>query len=180
MVQFSKFVLTDKNVPKLSYLHLTNLGDVSPDVCEFNVSASNLKHIEIYFMNSEDIGIINNMLIAATKLQVFKSRKLQVFGNQNLIFNSNSLKEIVLNRSDCLRGVTLWAPRLKLLDLSASFDVEQIEILDDHILRSKLPDDAKLSKFVVDLTNVCKSEALLIYLNRHPRVQQVIFNDDDY
>jgi len=74
MVSFSKFILTDKNVPKLSYLHLTNLGDVSPDVCEFNVCASNLKHIEIYFMNCEDINSINNMLIAATKLQYFRSK----------------------------------------------------------------------------------------------------------
>ena len=39
--------------------------------------------------------------LQAAKLQVFKSRKLQVFGDENLIFNSNSLKEIVITRSDC-------------------------------------------------------------------------------
>lgn len=182
MVQFSKFVLTNTNVPKLQYLHLTNLQDVSPDVCEFNVSASNLKHLEIYFMTCEDITVINKMLTAATCLQVFKSRKLQVFGDQNLIFNSNNIKEIVLTRSDCLRGITLWAPRLKMLNLNACYDLEIIDILDDHALRSKLPDDIKFSKFTVDLTNVCRSDALLAYLNSNRRVREIIGvrEDGDY
>jgi len=90
------------------------------------------------------------------------------------------LKEIIVNRSDCLKGITLWAPRLTTLDLTACFDIEKIEILDDHPLRSKLPADAKFSKFVVDVTNVCKSVDLLAYLKRHPRVRQVISNDNDY
>jgi len=180
MVCFDKFILTDENVPKLSYLHLTNLGEVSPGDCEFNVCASNLKHIEIYFMQSEDIGIINNMLQAATKLEVFKSRKLQVFGDENLVFNSNNLKEVKVCRSDCLQGITIWAPKLKSLDCTASFDLKEIEILENHELRSKLRDDTKFSKFVVDLTNVCHSPELLAYLNNHPRVKQVIYEADDF
>ena len=177
MVRFEKFILTDENVPKLSYLHLTNFGDVN-SCRDFNICASNLKHIEIYFMESEDIGVINNMLQAATKLQVFKSRKLQVFGDENLIFNSNSLKEIKVTRSDCLKGITIWAPKLRLLDCTSSFDIEEIEILENHELRSKIPDDTKFSKFVVDLTNVCHSPDLLAYLHNHPRVKEVIYDSD--
>ena len=102
-VQFKKFVLTNENTPKLSFLHLTNLGDVSKDSCDFNVTTSSLKNIEIYFMDSDQIKPINNMLRAATKLESFACRKLQVYHN-SLVFNSNYLKSITVVRSDCLPG----------------------------------------------------------------------------
>ena len=128
-------------------------------------------------MECEDMDLINNMLEAATKLQVFKSRKLQVFGGDNLVFNSNNLKEITLTRSDCLTGITLWAPHLKILNLTSSFAIEDIDILNDHPLRATLPADVKLSKFEINLTNVCESGKLAAKFRNHPRVRNVIFEE---
>jgi len=60
-------------------------------------------------------------------------------------------------------GANTWAPKLKSLDCTASFDLKEIEILENHELRSKFPDN-KFTKFVVDLTNVCHSPELFSFL----------------
>ena len=85
--------------------------------------------------------------------------------------------------ADALAGWLEGQPP-KAICVSVSDDLSSIvlggEILDNHELRSKLPDDSKFSKFVVDLTNVCHSPDLLAYLHNHPRVKEVIYEDDDF
>lgn len=176
-VRFSKLILTNQNVPKLSVLNMTNLGCVSPHLCEFKITASQLKEIEIYFMDSDDITPINNMFMAATKLEMFKSRKLWVYGQ--LQFNSNYLTNLTIVRSDILPGITIWAPRLELLNLSSCYDISSINILDDHPLKSELPQNFTPSIFAVDLRYCCNDRKLLKYLNNNPRVSDIIIDDED-
>ena len=94
----------------------------------------------------------------------------------SLQFNIN------INYSDWnfILGVTLWAPRLESLNLSACYDITDIEILDTHELAVGLPAGFKQSKFDIDLTGICMHDAeLLEYLQEHPRVRTVIYPTDD-
>ena len=148
-VHIIKLHLTAELTPKLVDLELSN---VPPD-CDFNVVVPTLKSISIqYYSPDQEVFPINNMLAAATNLERFDSYKLSVFGE--LIFAGNNLRIIILQRSDGLRSVKIWAPNLEHLSLEACHDISCVKILKTHrALRKELPMGHEPSTFTVNLSS---------------------------
>jgi hypothetical protein len=177
-ILMSKLVLTSELTPLLEKLTLINLGDI--DHCDFRVTAPLLRSITIHFMDVRSTEPINCMLAAAKNLRSFESYKLWSSVG-SLKFTGNYLEKIVVRRSDCLRAIEVWSPRLTELNISASFDLTEVNILADHPLRAELTsDDAELplSKFSVDVTNCCNNMALTSVLRANPRVARIIDETD--
>ena len=112
----------------------------------------------------------------------FDSYKLQVDGQ--LMFASNRLADVSIRRSDCLGGVSLWAPRLVNLSLQACYALESVELLADHPLKAGLPEShAVTTNIPVNLVNACVTPEVQSYLEAHPRVGTVAGlegDDTDY
>jgi len=175
-VLMSKLVLTPELTPLLEKLTLINLGDINN--CDFRVTAPLLRSITIHFMDVESTEPINCMLAAVKNLRTFESYKLWSSVGA-LKFASNNLEKIVVRRSDCLRDIEVWAPRLKELNISGSFDITKVNILADHPLRAELPSESEpFSKFSVDVTNCCENVALVRVLRANPRVATIIDESD--
>jgi hypothetical protein len=178
-IKLSKLVVTDENMPSVKKLVMINVGCI--DNMTFRVNVSKIEDLTIHFMDSDDISIINTMLKAATRLVKFECYKLWVHDGM-LKFASNYLEKIWIRRSDCLTGISIWAPRLKSLSILGCFDLQKVEILEDHPLKSMLKGSSanKLSSFSLDLTNsVQPADKLYKKLAKHPRVHSIVLPEDD-
>ena len=152
----SELILTSDNTPRVTDLTLINLGEVEPE--NFNVSLPKLKHVVIHFLTIDSDESINTILHTARKLKSFESYKLWTF--PELEFASNALESINIRRSYCPERVSIWARNIQHLGLASCYDMDTIEILDQHTLASKLPDGQTRSKFDVDITNLCEAREL--------------------
>ena len=179
-VSMGTLQLTQSTVPRLRDLILQNV----PGDCVLEVVLPSLKDVKIHYYDNFETGteIINAMLEAATGLVSFDSYKLQVDGQ--LMFASNRLADVSIRRSDCLGGVSLWAPRLVNLSLQACYALESVELLADHPLKAGLPEShAVTTNIPVNLVNACVTPEVQSYLEAHPRVGTVAGlegDDTDY
>lgn len=173
-IECSALELTPETTPLLEELYLENMGDLDEAETQFNVIVPNVKMLTVQYLTaleSEQTEMFNAMLQSACKLVRFDGYKARV---SEMHFVSNYLQEVKLVRSECMTHVSLWAPRLKILYLAACYDLYDIEVLEDHALRSRLPADFQMSKFSADITNCCERDALHGCLNEIPRCKKVV------
>ena len=107
---FDAITLNEELTPNLRRVQMQNVHDA----CTLDLSIPNLTHVSIHYFNGDPIPL-QIMLDKATKLDSFESYKLWAF--DRIAFASNHLTDIKLHRSDALRGIDLYAPRLLNLNL---------------------------------------------------------------
>ena len=168
-----KLRLTADLTPKLVDLELRDI----PDKCKFHVVVPTLKNIWIHHFSAQRNSCINDMLAAATELETFETYKLWV--SEDLRFASNHLKFIDLWRSDCLPGISLWAPNLEKLSLRGCFSIKNIEILKSHELADKLSEAHKPTIFRVNTTDADISPKAKKALKRSGRCIVEDYDPDD-
>jgi hypothetical protein len=173
-VAFSEVKLNTSLTPALKSLEMQNI----PDYCEIEVIAPELLDFTMnYYGPTNDESWMNSMLESTTKLHSFESYKLRV---GELSFASNDLEVVKLHRAELLQHLSLWAPALRHLHLQACYDLEELEILEDHKLSSaRTRGSDGMSTFTVDSTNACLSNAVIQELSNNRRA---IWDgpDDDY
>jgi len=147
-VNITKLHLTEELTPNVTEVECQNL----PSDCDFKVLLPKLKSVNFCHYTPDDDGEgVNNMLQAATKLESFTAHKMWVGGQLN--FASNDLKTITLTRADFLQSITVWAPKLKQLNLMSCHDIQHIEIQKEHATLSKeLPKSHKMTTFSINLS----------------------------
>ena len=161
---FAEITLNEQLTPNLRRVQMKNV----PDSCKLNLSIPNLTHFTIYYFNG-DAKALQIMLDKATKLEKFDSYKLWCF--DHISFASNHLTDINLHRSDSLRSIDLWAPRLEDLNLQACYALKSIRIKDTYpILSGDLPPGFQPTMFGVSAVNAVLDPHLVRYLTQHPRV----------
>ena len=67
-------------------------------------------------------------------------------------------------------GANTWAPKLKSLDCTASFDLKEIEILENHELRSKF--------LIINLQSLLL--ILQMFVTPTSKSEKVIHEDEDF
>ena len=172
-VNLVKLRLTADLTPKLVDLELRDI----PDKCKFEVIVPTLKNIWIHHFRAERTSCINDMLAAATELEIFESYKLWVL--EDLHFASNHLKYIDLWRSDNLPGISLWTPNLEKLSLRACYSIKNIEILKSHQLAEMLPEGHKPTIFRVYTANANISPKAMKALKRSGRCLVEDYDSDE-
>jgi len=110
---------------------LQNVGDD----CQLNVVLPKLEELNFTHF-SGDGPAVQRMITAATKLKSFDSFKLHCA--DHLTFASNELSEIRLHQAEFLSSLTIWAPRLRYLNLQAS-NPSRITIQDTHAMLETHP-----------------------------------------
>ena len=165
-VPFSKVMLNERTTPALRSLQLQNL----PNSCDIEVVCPELRTVTLHYWQAHGKPhVVDNMLRAATKLEVFDSYKL--WSNQRLCFASPALRSIDLHRADCLRSLSIWAPKLTTLGLQACYSLESIEFLPTHPLAEAAPaGPACRAPLRVCTTNANLGAAAARALREHPRV----------
>ena len=163
-VAFNSVTLDESTTPNLRKLRMQNIDDSA----DLTLSLPLLEEVTIHYYGGNPYPI-ETMLAAATRLRTFDSYKL--WCGDCLCFASNDLTEVSLHRSDSLNGVSLWAPRLRSLNLQACYSIEEVEILDDHPLKAELPFGFPWTRFLVITQNANISPEALAYLGSHPRVE---------
>jgi hypothetical protein len=167
-VAFAEVKLNTSLTPALQSLEMQNI----PEDCQIQVIAPELREFTMkYYGPTEDESWMNSMLESATKLHTFESYKLRV---GELSFASNDLSIVTLHRAELLQFLSLWAPMLQHLHLQGCYDLQELEILEDHELA--VPSCKHLSTFTVDSTNACLSNEVLEELGNNRRV---IWDDPD-
>ena len=172
-VNLVKLRLTADLTPNLVDLELRNV----PDKCKFRVNLPALKNIWIHHFRAERNSCINDMLAAATELEIFETYKL--FVNDDLRFASNHLKVIDLWRGDKLPGISIWAPNLEKLSLRGCYSIANIEILQEHELAEMLPEGHKPTIFRVNTTDAAMSRKAKKALKRSGRCIVEDYDSDD-
>ena len=168
-VAFAKVALNEQLTPKLRRVQLQNV----PDDCALDLSIPGLTHFSIHYFRGDPTAL-EDMLDKATKLESFESYKL--WAMDHISFASNHLTDIKLHRSDLLRSIDLYAPRLLNLNLQACYGLERIDIKDSHpTLSHDLPDGFQPTRFSVSHMNATLDRSLVLYLMEHPRVN---YEDD--
>lgn len=168
-VAFSQVKLNTSLTPALKSLEMQNI----PEDCKIEVVAPELREFTMnYYGPTDDERWMNTMLASATKLRSFESYKLRV---GELFFASNDLEVVILHRAELLQFLSLWAPALQHLHLQACYDLEELEILEDHKLSSARIRDfggprVGMSTFTVDSTNACLSNEVIEELVSNRRV----------
>jgi len=116
----------------------------------------------------------HDMLRTATKLRTFDSYKLRI--SPKISFAGNELQSIRLHRAECMCDLSIYAPNLQDLSLQACYDLSSggVTFLDSYPNFTRPP--GKGSKFTVDTTNACLSQAIVRTLESHPRV---IWHEED-
>jgi len=99
--------------------------------------------------------------------------------NDDIAFASNDLTDVRLHRSDNLSSITLWAPRLLTLNVQACYSLEDIVILEDHVLSAGLPADFAPTRFQLLTLNANLPPLLKASLLAHPRVAFGCGSDSD-
>lgn len=138
-----------------------------PEECDVDIQLPLLEDLTVHYFRG-DGEVMQRMLDAAKNLRTFDSYKL--WSNKDIEFASNSLTDIRLHRSDALSTITLWAPRLQHLNVQACYSLDEINILEDHELKSDLPEGFTPTRFQITTLNANLSPELLVELRRNPRV----------
>jgi hypothetical protein len=165
-VAFDKVNLNPELTPLVEDVFFQNI----PDDCDLTVLLPELKQFSMhYYGPSDDEQWIHDMLRTAKKLESFDSYKLRV--GPSLSFASNDLISIDLHRAECLRSLTLYAPKLRELRLQACYGLDgHLRILDSHPDFERPP--GQPSSFFVNTTNACVSRSIAQTIESHPRAQQ--------
>lgn len=164
-VKFSKIKLTPQLTPRLQKIFFQNVDD-----CDIEIVAPELREFSIFYYGpSEEEDWVNKMLAAATKLETFDSYKFRV---SELHFASDRLKSIRLHRAELMQRVVVYAPNLKMLNVQAAYDLDDVVILDEHPNFPQIP-LLEQSLFKIDITNGCMSDETKRLLKQHPRVKLV-------
>ena len=170
-VSFSHVKLDNELTPLVEELFMQNI----PDECNLTVLLPELKSFTMFYYGpTENEEWISKMLTTAKKLKTFESYKLRV---GELHFASNELETIRLHRAELMCYLSVYAPKLKMLNLQACYDLNEIKLLDEHPNFIK-PAGAG-SKFTVDTTNACITRSIANTLEQNPRVEWIGRDDDD-
>jgi len=167
---FHEITLNEELTPNLRRVQMQNV----PDDCALDLCIPNLTHFSIHYFRGDETAL-QIMLDKATKLESFESYKLWAF--EHIAFASNHLTDIKLHRSDLLRSIDLYAPRLLNLNLQACYGLASIRIKETHAtLSDELPEGFQPTRFSVSAMNANLEPRLVRYLQQHPRAN---FEYDD-
>lgn len=174
----TKLHLTADLTPNLLNLDIHKI----PQNCEFQVVVPSLKTIAIrhYSPPDHDSSVINEMLKAASELEIFETYRLNV--EEKLRFASNYLKSIELHQSEVLTGIALWTPNLEQLNLRACYSIKSIRILSSHRLAEKLPEGHQPTTIRVNTANANISPTAMAALTESGRclIENIIPSDGLY
>lgn len=164
-VAFGKVTLNATLTPKIQELFLQNI----PDECEMTVQLPELTSFSMhYYGPPDDDAWLHDMLSVSKKLVSFDSYKLRPRGE--LHFAGNDLEYIRLHRAETLNDLSVYAPNLRELNLQGCYGLDgELEIHGSHPNFDR-PADGSESRFVVNTTNACISDAISRTLAGHPRV----------
>ena len=165
-IAFDKVKLNTKLTPKLEALFMQNI----PDECDITVLLPELKDFTMhYYGPADNMSWMNKMLATAKKLRTFDSYKLRV--GPDLLFASNDLESIRLHRAEFLESVSVYAPKLRELNLQACYGLDgELDILESHPnFTSPHPGERSARPFVVNTTNACISPSIANVLRSEPR-----------
>ena len=162
---FRRLRLTPATTPRLRVLTIQNLSNE----CDAQIVLPELRTFSLHYWHGHR-AVVENLLAAATKLETFDSYKL--IANEDLVFASPNLTSIDLHRSDLLRSISIWAPRLKELGLQGCFGIDSIEFPATHVLAVALPPDFVCrSPLRVNSENANFGPAAKAALRAHPRIK---------
>jgi len=164
-VAVAKLELTTKLTPKLRKISMNNpTENQNPD---FVIELPELRDFSCRFYDGSN-GWLTRMLKKATKLERFDSYKLRV---NSLVFHSNDLQRIRLQRAELMTNLEIWAPRLTQLDISGAHELEKIKFCKSHPLKKKLPEDFWLNEpLSIKGIHDDMEPQVLKALEAHPRV----------
>ena len=166
-VAFKELVLTEATTPCLESLRLQNINDS----CDVTVVLPRLREVTTHYIAGPS-SWVQGMLSAAIVLESFDSYKLVGFGCAVLTFASTELRSIDIHRSDCLQGISIWAPRLESLALRACYAMRNIDFPETHALATHLPADFKATSFDINIVNAKLDRDTLRALKRNPRARR--------
>ena len=195
-VCFTTVHLSGDTVPHLAELVLQNISGE----CDMDIRCPSLKDVKVLYYTAWDgeedeegeyeeqekptrlkvKDPIHQMLITATKLVHFQSYKLWVY--EPLCFASNCLKTIKVHRSDSVGALSVWSPVLEQLEVTACYADIDIQILDDHPLKSEMSKekmDQLLSSQKIAVNIECSITPSLQYLENHSRVGEIQHDQDE-
>ena len=130
-VEMAKIHLTPELTPNVERISMQNPSQSKePD---FIIICPKLKYFSCHHLDGCG-DWVRNMLQHATILETFDSYKLWI---GHITFASNKLKTIRLHRADNLSRLTVYAPRLTMLNLQSAYSLSTVSFLESHPTLSK-------------------------------------------
>jgi len=151
----------------------------------FHTELPNLQHMNFQYVTIEDTSDFGPSLSRSPKLETFTSYKLWGLGSKSahrLILPN--MKNLDLYRSDDLRGLKLWAPRLEDLNLQACYDISKVDLLKQKPAGFSGPEYAfagEESEFELNCINCCDipPKGTMVTSPRCKKVHSKLCDDDN-
>ena len=132
-----------------------------------NIKCNKLKHFQCYHWGwGDNPDWVNIMLQHATQLESFDSYKLCV---PHLIFASNHLNRIRLDRAECLSYLGLYAPRLTSLQIHGAHDLDEIQFFESAHPKLPKPSGSFDQELTIHATNAVLGRTARSAIRNHGR-----------
>lgn len=144
----------------------------------FHLDLPNLQHVFCRSFDVVDMSDFGPSLSRCPKLKTFRSYKLWGLKKPTLVLPN--LIALDIHRSDDLKGLKIWAPKVKTLNLRGCFKISEVDLLTEKPAGFSGPEydfDGEPSEFEVNCANTDISNGTLV---NSTRCSKIIRPRDDF